>query len=118
MIETPKIVGEPKSPTLGKSNAIVGHRSSRHLISLLIVTAVLLLVVVIAIAGNIEKWLWMSQLNYGGIFWTLLSVQWTMFCSAFVFAFLYLWANLHLATRDAGDLDRDDSGARWSAVNG
>ena len=118
MIETPKIVGQPKPPTLGKSNAIVRHRSSRHLISLLIVAAVLLSVVLIAIAGNIEKWLWMSQLNYGGIFWTLLSVQWTMFCSAFVFAFLYLWANLHLATRNGGDFGRDDPGGRLSAVNG
>lgn len=118
MIETPKIVGQPKPPTLRKSNAVVRNRSSRHLISLLIVAAVLLSVVLIAIAGNIEKWLWMSQLNYGGIFWTLLSVQWTMFCSAFVFAFLYLWANLHLATRKGGDFGRDDPGRRLSAVNG
>ena len=110
MIETPKIVGQPKPPTLGKSNAIVRHRSSRHLISLLLVAAALLSVVLIAIAGDIEKWLWMSQLNYGGIFWTILSVQWTMFCSAFVFAFLYLWANLHLATRNGRDFGRDDSG--------
>lgn len=61
MIETPKIVGQPKPPTLRKSNAVVRNRSSRHLISLLIVAAVLLSVVLIAIAGNIEKWLWMSQ---------------------------------------------------------
>jgi len=111
MIETPKIVGEPKSPTLGNSKTIIRPRSSRHLISLLIVAVILLSVVLIAIAGNIEKWLWMSQLNYGGIFWTLLSVQWAMFWSAFVFAFLYLWANLHLATRKGRDFGRDDSGA-------
>ena len=118
MIETPKIVGEPKSPTLGNSNTIIRPRSSRLLISLLIVAAILLSVVLIAIAGNIEKWLWMSQLTYGGIFWTLLSVQWAMFWSAFVFAFLYLWANLHLAARNGRDFDRDDSRGRLSAANG
>jgi len=31
----------------------------------------------------------MRQLNYTGIFWTLLSVKWAMSCAAFVFAFLY-----------------------------
>jgi uncharacterized protein len=37
--------------------------------------------------------------------------------SAFVFAFLYLWVNLHLATRNGRDFGRDDSGGRLSTVN-
>ena len=32
------------------------------------------------------KWLWMRQLDYTGIFWTILSVQWAMFGSAFALA--------------------------------
>ena len=44
----------------------------------------------------------MRQLDYTGIFWTLLSVQWAMFCSAFVFAFLFLWINLRQAAKNSG----------------
>ena len=67
----------------------------------LIVAAFLLVAVLVGIAGYLEKWLWMRQLDYTGIFWTLLSVQWAMFCSAFVFAFLYLWINLRQAAKNS-----------------
>ena len=60
----------------------------------MIVAAVLLVAVLVSIAGYVEQWLWMRQVDYVGIFWTLLSVQWVMFGLAFVFAFLYLWLNL------------------------
>jgi len=33
-----------------------------------------------------EKWLWMRQLDYTDIFWTLVSVRCAMFCAVFVFA--------------------------------
>jgi uncharacterized membrane protein (UPF0182 family) len=39
----------------------------------------------------------MRELDYGGIFWTILSVQWTMFGSAFVLAFLLIWLNARWA---------------------
>ena len=74
---------------------------SRHSLRPMIVAAVLLIVVLVGIAGYVEKWLWMRQVDYVGIFWTLLSVQWGMFCSAFVFAFLYLWINLRQAAKDS-----------------
>ena len=48
----------------------------------------------------------MRQLDYTGIFWTLLSVQWAMFCSAFVFAFLFLWINLRQAAKNSGAFRR------------
>jgi uncharacterized membrane protein (UPF0182 family) len=47
----------------------------------------------------VQKWLWMGQLHYSGIFWTLLSVQWTMFAVAFVVVFLFSWINFRLALR-------------------
>ena len=47
----------------------------------------------------IQKWLWMRQLGYAGIFWTLFSVRWELFCAAFVVALLYLWINLRLAAK-------------------
>ena len=97
MIENPT----PPTPfTFGKESATGGRRPPRHPVSLTILTAVLLIVGLIAIAGNIQKWLWMRQLDYVGIFWTLLSVQWAMFFSVFVFAFLFLWVNFRQATRN------------------
>jgi len=112
MIEKPTVVGQPGSLTLGKDSAIGGRRGSRRLVSLIILAAVLLIVVLVAVAGNIEKWLWMRQLDYVVIFWGLLSVRWTMFCSAFVFAFLYLWVNFRQAIRNSAAFGGDGSAGR------
>ena len=79
-------------------------RDLRRLLSLMIVAVVLLVTVLVGIADYVENWLWMQEVNYVGIFWTLLSVQWVMFCAAFVFSFLYLWINLHQATKNSAAL--------------
>jgi uncharacterized protein len=49
--------------------------------------------------GFVQKLLWMRELDYAGIFWTLLSVKWGMFGVALVFAFLYLWINTRFAAK-------------------
>jgi hypothetical protein len=87
------------------------HARSRHPLRLMIGAAVLLVVILAGIAGYLEKWLWMRQLDYTGIFWTLLSVRWAMFCSAFVAVFLYLWINLRQAAKNSGAF-RGDGQAR------
>jgi len=92
----------------------------RRLLWLMIAAAVLLVVVLGSIAGYVQKWLWMRQLDYAGIFWTLLSVQWAMFCSAFVFAFLYLWINLRQAMKNSAALRggvRAGGPAPWSSAD-
>jgi uncharacterized membrane protein (UPF0182 family) len=64
---------------------------------------VILVIAILAfIPSWIQKWLWMRQLNYAGIFWTLFSVRWGLFGAAFVVAVLYLWINLRLAARFEG----------------
>jgi uncharacterized membrane protein (UPF0182 family) len=93
-------------------NATAAHPLSRHPLRFVIAAAVLLIVVLVSIAGYLEKWLWMRQLDYSGIFWTLLSVQWAMLCSAFVVAFLYLWINLRQAGENSGGFRR--TGQPWS----
>src|SRR5271170_5319230 len=92
----------------------VMHSASRHPLKTMIVAAILLIAVLVGIADYVQSWLWMRQLNYVGIFWTLLSVQWAMFCSAFVFAFLYLWINLRQAAKNSGAL-RGEAGP-WSPI--
>ena len=53
----------------------------------------------VVIPGFLQKWFWMKQLNYEGIFWTLFSLRWGMTVIAFLFPFLFLWINIRLAAK-------------------
>jgi hypothetical protein len=57
-------------------------------------------VVLSVVLGLVQKWLWMRQLDYVGIFWTLLSVKWEIFGVTLFISLLYLWVNLRLAARN------------------
>jgi hypothetical protein len=85
MIEKRTIAEQP-GPFAGKKGSAPGrHPPFRHLLRLVIAAAVLLIIVLGIITGYLEeKWLWMRQLDYAGIFWTLLSVQWAMFGLAWI----------------------------------
>jgi uncharacterized protein len=63
--------------------------------------AVLTAGVLIEIPTYLQKWLWMRQLNYLDIFWTLLFVQWAMFFFCFIFTFLFFWSNVRQAVRNS-----------------
>ena len=83
----------------------------------LIIGAVIWSIIILAIiSGTIEKWLWMKQLDYTAIFWTLFSVKWLMFCLAFIVAFLYLWINLRLAIKKGAVLLEDNSAGSVNIV--
>ena len=86
-----------------------------RLLTLIIGAAILGIIILAIISGVIQKWLWMQQLDYAVIFWTLLSVKWRMFCLAFVVAFLYLWINLHLAAKK-GAVSREGNSAGLSDI--
>ena len=105
-VEQPRLIAHENGSTTRM------HPSSRHLVSRIIATAFLLIAILVGVAGYLEKWLWMRQLDYTGIFWTLLSVQWVMFCSALVFAFLFLWINLRQAAKISGAFG--SMGQPWS----
>ena len=59
----------------------------------------------------------MDQLHYAGIFWTLFSVQWTMFAAAFVFVFVFMWLNLRQALRNSGNFRESGARARHKALS-
>jgi hypothetical protein len=61
--------------------------------------AIAFVIALAVVAGLVQKGLWMRQLDYSGIFWTLLSVKWGMFGVALVLAFLYLWIDLRFAAK-------------------
>ena len=69
---------------------------------LAIVGAISIIALLAVVPSWIQKWLWMRQLGYARVFWTLLSVRWELSCTAFVVTLLYLWINLRLAARNGG----------------
>ena len=113
MIEKPPHV-EPSKPVAdGKPNRngshnvigetpprVGGPRGTGRPIRLAFFGAILVIAMLAFIPSWIQKWLWMQQLNYGGVFWTLFSVRWGLFGAAFVLALLYLWINFRLAVKN------------------
>ncbi len=102
MIEKPTHGERPRSLAGEKNRAAGNYRIFRRWrpLKLIIVAAVVLIALLAVISGWIQKGLWMRQLGYTGVFWTLLSLRWELFCVAFVVALLYLWINLRLAARN------------------
>ncbi len=77
---------------------------------------VLLIFALMVIPDLLQKWLWMRQLNYSAIFWTLLSVKWGMTGVAFIAAFLFLWINIRQAARNSFALAEAEYGAQKRPV--
>jgi uncharacterized membrane protein (UPF0182 family) len=63
--------------------------------------AAVLFIAMIAVPSFLQKWLWMRQLDYSVIFWTIFSIRLGLACGAFTFAFLFVWINLRLAARNS-----------------
>jgi uncharacterized membrane protein (UPF0182 family) len=87
----PKETRETRGPLLPPA---IGHLLRWGLLAFLAICAFLTILL-----GLVQKWLWMRQLDYVGIFWTLLSVKWGMFGVALFISILYLWINLRIAAR-------------------
>ena len=100
-----------------ENNTVVNHQSifrwGRPSL-LLIIGVILILAILALISGYIQKGLWMRQVGYAGVFWTLLSLRWELFLVAFIVAFLYLWINLRLVASNCatfrGGVSRNEPG--------
>ena len=77
------ILQQPRPLAHETVKTIKRHLAVRHPLRFLITAAIILIMVLAVMPGYLEKWLWMRQLDYTGIFWTLLSVQWAMFLLSF-----------------------------------
>jgi len=136
MIEQPPNIDPSKPVADGKPNGDESHNVIREVqprvgppregrprrpIGLVIMGAISVIAILALIPSWIQKWLWMRQVGYSGIFWTLFSVRWELFCAAFVVALLYLWINLRVAARNgatfrAGSLTSESSVASTIGV--
>lgn len=86
------------------------HRYGRmQLRSWIAAVAIVLFGALVALPELLQKWLWMRQLAYAEIFWTLLSVKCGMACVAFVIAFLFLWINVRRAAGKVFALAESDT---------
>jgi len=104
MNDIPTAVKQPKRSAHEKVTAIGIDRPSRHRIRNLIIAVALFAAFAAGVAGYIQQWLWMRQLDYVRVFWTLLSAQLGMFASAFVFVFLFVWFNLRQISKNGTDV--------------
>ncbi len=100
---TPETVGPWHRPA-ERPKIAGGQPRLAHLLEYLFPAAILVFIAVGMVTGYLEKWLWMGELHYSGLFWTLFSVQWTMFAAAFLLVFAFLWLNLHQALGHSGAL--------------
>ena len=102
MIEKPLHIGPPRAPSIERRAVVVHYRFLRCRPLRLTIAAVVVLIALLAIVpGWVQKWLWMRQVGYAGVFWTVLSVRWELFAAALVVAILYLGINLRRALRNA-----------------
>jgi uncharacterized membrane protein (UPF0182 family) len=92
----------PKSSKPRDSNGAVLFTSAAHRLRWILFAAFAGVILLTVILGLVQNWLWMRQLGYSGIFWTIFSVKWVLFGVAAVSAFLFLWINLRIAARAAG----------------
>ena len=61
----------------------------------------LLIAAFVWLPSFLQKWLWMRELNFVGIFWTLFSIKLGMTCIAFVVALVFLGVNIRQAARQS-----------------
>jgi len=101
MIEKPLHIEPPRTPAIEPRTVAVNYRFPRwRPLKFIVAAAIMLFALVASIPGWIQKWLWMRQLGYVGVFWTIWSVRWELFAAAFVVALLYVGLNLRLAERN------------------
>jgi hypothetical protein len=98
----PKAVEEVTPERVEARHAARHRPPSRltHYVTRVLFGVIALAILLTVLLGLVQKGLWMRQLDYVGIFWTLLSVKWGMFGVALVCGLLYLGFNLRIAARD------------------
>lgn len=74
-------------------------RTRRHIFLRLWLLVIAVAILLTVTAGLVQKWLWMRQLHFLGIFWTILSVRWAMFGVAFAIVFAFVWINFRFAAK-------------------
>lgn len=91
------------------------NRRTKIILWAVVAGVILFLILIARVTGITEKWLWMSQLGYEGIFWKILYIEWVLFFAVFVCVLLCFWISLRLAARLSSDQGLRDAGGRSPA---
>jgi uncharacterized membrane protein (UPF0182 family) len=65
---------------------------------------ILLLIILAALSDFIVKWVWMDNVGYGHVFWSIKLTQILLFICAFVAAFIYIGTNVHFLSKNLKSL--------------
>jgi uncharacterized membrane protein (UPF0182 family) len=101
VIPTPEVRVRDDEPVAVEFNNTELPTSVKKFFKWIVPVLAVLFLALIGLPAFLQKWLWMRQLDYAGIFWTLFSVRAGLSCAAFVIAFLFLWLNARLAARSS-----------------
>ena len=77
-----------------------GPPRGRRPLQIILLGAIVFVAFLVVISDWIQKDLWMHQLGYSGIFWTLLDLRCELYTGAFLAAFLFFWFNLRFALKN------------------
>jgi uncharacterized membrane protein (UPF0182 family) len=113
-VEQPAFISEASSFSAGAPD-FGGAQPPAWLGSVLkwILPVVFLLIGAFVVIPNfLQKWLWMRELNFAGIFWTLFSIKVGMTCVAFLIALLFLGINIRQVARHSSALAHPESPRR------
>ena len=67
---------------------------------LIALAAIALVAFLVVVSDWIQKDLWMGQLGYSRVFWTLLDLRFQLYAASFLVVFVYLWFNLSYALKN------------------
>ncbi len=127
------MIGNTAAPPVDTSRLVVEHNGSppiahgvgreqlrpgrRKLFTRLYFAAIFVIAVLAVIPNVLRNWLWLRQLGFADIFWTVFSVEWGMACIAFIGAFLFLWINIRQAARNSFALAENDPKSKIGSLD-
>ena len=100
-LDKPGVVSEPNSFSTGVRDFEGGEPPAwlGTVLKWIIPVIFLLIAGFVWLPSFLQKWLWMRELNFAGIFWTLFTIKLGMTCVAFLGALLFLGINIREAAR-------------------
>lgn len=111
----PPIKFRPANNRPDRDASLKGSHPKLEFLLLFVPVALLAFVAVSMITSYVQKWLWMKQLDYTGIFWTVFSVQWLMFVAALICVYFFFWVNLLKAIHNSTPSGTGDGAQKISS---
>ncbi len=112
--DTPDLTSPPHNSAIGNPEFQGGQPPVwlGSVLKWILPVAFLLIGAFVVVPNFLQKWLWMRELNFEGIFWTVFSIKVGMTCVAFLVALLFLGSNIREAAKRSSSLTHTESQSR------